>query len=243
MRDHMTRWTRTRPHDAMRVWLALTLLALSGCAAPPVVPDESAAAAGWHAVRLPGKPATQYRREYKDGRAALAAHAHASASMWRRKATRSPETLGEVEFSWWVHVLPTNGDVSQAESEDASARVMFAFAGDESRLSARNQMLFDLARTLSGEAPPFATLMYVWDARAPVGSVIVNPRSDRIRKIVVESGSAGLRQWRSYRRNLTDDFRIAFGEAPGALQAVAFMTDGDNTQSRLSTWYGDIALH
>ena len=71
----------------------------------------------------------------------------------------------------------------------------------------------------------------------------VTPRSDRTRKIVVESGSAGLRQWRSYRRNLTGDFRIAFGEAPGALQAVAFMTDGNNTQSRLSTWHGDIALH
>ena len=104
-------------------------------------------------------------------------------------------------------------------------------------------MHFDLAEALTGEPPPFATLVYVWDARAPVGSVIVNPRSDRIRKIVVESGTSGLRQWRSYRRNLVADFQLAFGEAPGNLQAMAMMTDGDNTQSQLATWYGEISLH
>ena len=239
----MNDWIGFGLRSATRTLLASTLMMLSGCATLPGMPDERAATAEWHAVRLPGKLPTQYRREHKEGRSALAAHADRSASMWRRKAVRAPEVLGDVEFSWWVHALPKDGDVSQAEREDASARVMFAFAGDESRLSARNQMLFDLARTLSGDAPPFATLMYVWDAQAPVGSVIVNPRSDRIRKIVVESGTAGLRQWRSYRRNLTEDFRLAFGEAPGTLQAMAVMTDGDNTQSQLSTWYGDISWH
>ena len=194
-------------------------------------------------MHLPGKRPTHYRQEHKDGRTAVAARADGSASMWRRREARVAQSLGDVEFSWWVQALPVDADVSQADREDASARVLFAFAGDAARLSARNQMQFELARTITGEAPPFATLMYVWDAQAPVGSVIVNPRSDRIRKIVVESGSSGLRQWRSYRRNLSADFRRAFGEAPGALQALAFMTDGDNTQSQITTWYGDIVLH
>jgi hypothetical protein len=142
-----------------------------------------------------------------------------------------------------VQAVPVNADVSQAEHDDAAARVMFSFAGDTGRLSARTLMLFDLALALTGEAPPFATLMYVWDAKAPVGSVIIHPRSDRIRKIVVESGTSGLRTWRSYRRDLAADFRLAFGEAPGALQALALMTDGDNTQSQLATWYGEIIFH
>ena len=163
--------------------------------------------------------------------------------MLRRAVARAPGSLGEVEFAWRASALPPQGDVSQAETEDAAARVLFAFNGDEQRLTPRNRMLFDLARALTGESPPFATLMYVWDARAPVGAVIVNPRSDRVRKIVVESGAAGLGQWRHYRRNLVDDYRLAFGDAPGALQAVALMTDGDNTSSQLSTWYRDIVLH
>jgi hypothetical protein len=222
--------------------LACTVL-LSACAGLPTAPAERTPAAEWHAVALPGKRATEYRNEHKDGRAAIAARADASASMWRRHVVRASDALGDVEFSWWAQAVPANADVSQAEHGDAAARVMFAFSGDTSRLSPRNRMLFELAQTLTGEPPPFATLMYVWDAKAPVGSVIVHPRSDRIRKIVVESGTGGLGKWRSYRRNLAADYRLAFGEAPGPLQAMAVMTDGDNTQSQLSTWYGDITLH
>ncbi|MES2959831.1 MAG: DUF3047 domain-containing protein [Pseudomonadota bacterium] len=236
-------------------WAIACVVALSACAVPTLAPVEEpggvpvaavvplAEATEWHAVHFPGKRATEYRHEQKEGRIAVAARADRSASMWRRNVVRSADRLGEVEFSWWVQAMPNNADVSQAEFADAPARVMFAFAGDTRRLSARNQMLFDLAHVLSGEPLPFATLIYVWDAKAPVGSVIVNPRSDRIRKIVVESGTTGLRQWRSYRRNLAADFRLAFGEAPGSLQAMAVMTDGDNTQSQLATWYGEITLH
>jgi hypothetical protein len=82
--------------------------------------------------------------------------------------------------------------------------------------------------------------MYVWDTRAAAGSLVVNPRSDRIRKIVVESGATHLGQWRSYTRNVREDFVRAFGEEPGALIGVAVMTDTDNTQSRAEAWYGEI---
>jgi hypothetical protein len=108
-------------------------------------------------------------------------------------------------------------------------------------LRARGMML-DLAEALTGEKPPYATLMYVWDAQAPVGTVIVNPRSDRIRKIVVDSGAAQLRRWREHRRDLAADFRLAFGEAPGTLLSVALMTDSDNTRSQALSWYGPVVL-
>jgi Protein of unknown function (DUF3047) len=219
------------------------VVTMSGCALSTPAPTDAAASEGWHAVRLPGKRATEYHYEQKEGRSAVAARADCSASIWRRHVVRSADRVGEVHFSWWVEQLPQDGDVSRVDQADAPARVMFAFAGDTKRLSLRNQMHFDLAEALTGEMPPFATLVYVWDAKAPVGSVIVNPRSDRIRKIVVESGTNGLRQWRNYRRNLAADFQLAFGEAPGNLQAMAMMTDGDNTQSQLATWYGEISLH
>lgn len=189
---------------------------------------------------MPGKRPTAYRNEQHEGRSALAARADGSASMWRRRVARASDAIGDVEFSWWVQSVPALADVSDADRSDAAARVLFAFGGDTRKLSARNQMLFELAHALTGEAPPFATLVYVWDATAPVGSVIVHPRTDRIRKIVVETGENGVRQWRHYRRNLAADYRLAFGDAPGALQAVAVMTDGDNTHSQLNTWYGEI---
>jgi hypothetical protein len=84
--------------------------------------------------------------------------------------------------------------------------------------------------------------MYVWCNHRPVGSVIVNPRTDRVRKLVVESGADHVKQWRQYQRDVRADFEKAFGEAPGALAGVAIMTDSDNTRSNVRAWYGDIRL-
>jgi hypothetical protein len=225
----------------------MTLLASAAAASmlpacstlPPALP----AAEDWHDVPLPGKPRTTYRWELTPQGRELVAQADGSASMYRKRLQKpSDALLREVEFSWWADALPEGGDVADAGACDAAARVLFAFGGDPTRLSARNQMMFELAHTLTGEAPPFATLAYVWDTQSPVGRVVTHPRSDRMRKIVVESGPGALRQWKRYRRTLGADFRLAFGEAPGPLLAVAVMTDGDNTRSRLSTRYRDISL-
>jgi hypothetical protein len=219
---------------------ATAALLLSACGTPPPAPPDPE---GWHEVRLPGKTATLYAWEQKEGRRAVCARADRSASMWRRHLQRPAHELGEVSFSWWVQEMPTDASVAEAAREDASARVIFAFQGDVSRLPLRTRALFELAEALTGERPPYATLMYVWDAKAPVGTVIVNPRSDRIRKIVLDSGPQHLGRWRDHRRNLADDFRLAFGEEPGALTAVALMTDSDNTGSRAVSWFGPLQLH
>lgn len=209
------------------------------CTTPPTA---SPSAEDWHDVALPGKPRTAYQWELTPAGRELVARADSSASMYRKRLARPADTLRDVEFSWMVQALPEGGDVADANACDAAARVLFAFGGDHARLSARNQLSFELARTLTGEAPPFATLAYVWDTMAPVGRVVTHPRSDRVRKIVVESGPGGLRQWKRYRRTLGVDYRLAFGEAPGPLLAVAVMTDGDNTRSQLTTRYRDISL-
>jgi hypothetical protein len=212
-------------------------LGLGACATAPLPAD----AQGWHDVPLPGKRKTDYRWETQPEGRVLVARADHSASMYRKRLGPADKAVGDIEFSWWVQTLPDGGDVSTSDATDAAARVLFAFGGDVAKLSPRNQTMFELARTLTGEAPPYATLAYVWDTDAPVGRVVVHPRSDRMRKIVVESGRDGLRQWRRYRRMLAADYRLAFGEAPGPLLAVAVMTDGDNTRSRLHTRYRDIS--
>ena len=225
-----------------RVSAALAAMLLAACQSA-VSPPSAPAQAGWQAVALPGKTATEYRWEQKDGRQAVAAVSDGSASMFRRNVARPAKDLGDVSFSWWVQEKPNDANVGQVDREDAAARVLFGFAGDNSKLPLRTRMMFELAEALTGEAPPYATLMYVWDASAPVGSVIVNPRSDRIRKIVVDSGPGELRRWREHRRDLAADFRLAFGEEPGALSSIALMTDSDNTRSRARSWYGPVELH
>ena len=221
----------------------ITALGLAGCGTPKAPGGALSAADGaWQKVLIPGKRATEYTLEMFDGRRAMAARSEGSASMMRREVNVAPDRLGNVNFSWQVRELMHGAHVGYSDAEDAPARLLLAFGGDVAALPARTRMMFELAQALTGETPPYATLMYVWDAKAPLDSVIVNPRTDRVRKIVVDSGPAELKRWREHRRDVAADFRRAFGEEPGPLVAIAVMTDSDNTRSRSRAWYGPVTL-
>ena len=238
--------------------LALVLasgLALTGCASLPSEPlgekpvltrlplvFSASDKLGWEPMWLPGKLRTEFRQTQDDGRSSWEARAQGSASMLRQRLRIEPGPLGALSFQWQVAQLIEGADMTVRELEDSPARVVLAFDGDRSRFSARNAMLNELTRSLMGEEMPYAMLMYVWSNTLPVETVIVNSRTDRIRKIVVESGSARLKQWLAYRRDVRADFERAFGEAPGTLQGLAIMTDSDNTQGFAQAWYGEIRL-
>ncbi len=167
-----------------------------------------------------------------DAREVVHARADGSASLWRQQLRVAPNDMGLLHFSWKVPGLIANADMAVRETDDSPVRIVLAFDGDRSKLSSKSQALSDLARALTGEELPYATLMYVWSNTQPTESVILNPRTDRIRKIVVESGDGQLNQWLDYTRDVRADYERAFGEAPGALLSVALMTDADNTRSR-----------
>jgi hypothetical protein len=196
----------------------------------------------WEVVNFPGKPKTQFQLDTHDQRLTMRAIAKSSASMLRQRLNLKPEQLGRLSFDWQADNLIGAADMAQRDSEDSPLRVILAFEGDRSRFSAKNAMLNELSRSLTGEEMPYATLMYVWCNHRPVESVIVNPRTDRIRKLVVESGPGRLKQWLHYERDIRADYEKAFGEPPGALVGLAIMTDTDNTQSQARAWYGDIRL-
>jgi len=168
--------------------------------------------------------------------------AKSSASLLRRSLNLELQDLGDIRFSWKVPALMPNADMARRETEDAVVRIVLTFDGDRARLSARDRALSELAQLMTGEPLPYATLMYVWCPTREAGSVILNPRTDRIRKLVVESGSARLNQWLDYERDIRADFLQVFGEAPGRLLHVAIMSDGDNTGSEFRAWYGPVLL-
>jgi hypothetical protein len=227
--------------------LAVWVLLLAGCSHGPRVAEtaESARAfEGWQHWTLPGKTATAYRPvRYGGTHEAMEAQASASASLLRRTLNLDPQEIGDIRFSWKVPALVPTADMARRETEDAVVRIVLTFDGDRTHLSARDRSLSELAQLMTGEPLPYATLMYVWcPTRAP-GSVIMNPRTDRIRKLVVESGPARLNQWLDYERDIRADFQQVFGEEPGRLLHVALMSDGDNTGSQFRAWYGPVQLH
>ncbi len=226
--------------------LAVWGMLLAGCSHGPRVAETSESAgafAGWQHWTLPGKTATDYRPvRYGGTHDAMEAQARASASLLRRALDLDPQEIGDIRFSWKVPMLVPAADMARRETEDAVVRIVLTFDGDRARLSARDRALSELAQLMTGEPLPYATLMYVWCPTRVPGSVILNPRTDRIRKLVVESGPARLNQWLDYERDIRADFLEVFGEEPGRLLHVAIMSDGDNTGSEFRVWYGPVLI-
>ena len=210
--------------------------------APLNLSSAPAVPALWKHYKLPGKKPTVYAFAPIDHRLALSATAVASASMLRQAVHTAPEALRNIKFSWKVPALIGSADLTQRETHDSPVRIALAFEGDRAKFSMNNAMLSELAHVMTGEPLPYATLMYVWCNHCARGGVIINPRTDRIREIVLESGPERLGQWQDYERDIRADFERAFGEAPGALVNVAVMTDTDNTRESATAWYGPISL-
>jgi len=232
--------------------MGLVLVILQGCGSllprspqlgsnPPAVwqPEDQMK---WEVVKIPGKVPTQYSVVRLSNRPTLMANASSSASMLRKDLRIEPEQLNTLNFSWQIQKLIEGADMAHRDSEDSPVRLVLAFDGDRSQFSPKNAMLSELTHALTGQPMPYATLMYVWCNQRPVNSVIQNPRTDRIRKVVVESGAGRLNQWINYERDIRADYEKAFGEPPGALIGIGIMTDSDNTRSQAQAWYGPIQL-
>lgn len=196
----------------------------------------------WEPLTFPGKRFTAFEPVQVAGRQALRVRASSSVSILRQRFVPSLESVGRVSFSWRVDRLPQDADLSVASQADSPVRIVLSFDGDRTQWSARNHRLSEMSRLLTGEELPYASLVYVWSAKGPQGTVVVNPRTDRIRKVVLDSGVGQLGQWRDHVRDIRADFRLAFGEDPGPLRLVALMTDTDNTESELTAWYGALKL-
>ena len=228
-----------------KYFLIALVLGLSACTShAPKQASNTGHAFGpdWLAFNFPGKTPTDYTPEHKGGRDAMRADAVSSASMLRRTVRIAPQDLGQVKFSWQVPSLIGAADLNSRDKSDSPVRLVLAFEGDRSRFSAKDAMLSELSHALTGEPMPYATLMYVWSNTLPAGTVVKSRRTDRIQKLVVESGRKNLNAWLNYERDVAADFELAFGERPGALVGVGLMTDSDNTRTTAQAWYGSVTL-
>jgi hypothetical protein len=208
------------------------------------VPAEQApsAASRWQHLTFPGKTANQFAYLQVDGRRAMGVRSKGAVSMLRKTVSIEPAQLAGLRFSWKVPSLIAGADLGQGGKGDSPVRLVLAFDGDRSRMSPRDHMLSELARTLTGEEMPYATLMYVWSNHHVPGTVLKSSRTERIRKLVLESGPDRLNRWLDYERDIRADFVAAFGEEPGRLMAVGIMTDTDNTRASTQAWYGPVEL-
>jgi hypothetical protein len=134
------------------------------------------------------------------------------------------------------------GDALTKEGDDYPARIYITFEYDPSKLSFFEKVKYETIKLLYGQYPPLGAINYIWESKAPVGTMVPNPYTDRVMMFVVESGSANVNQWANEERNIYEDYKKAFGEEPPMISGVAIMTNTDNTGELATAYYGEIVL-
>jgi len=198
---------------------------------------------GWTPQTFPRIPKhTRYALVRDGDTVVVRAEAAGSASGLVFRVTAPAAEARVLRWRWKVDRLPQGADASAKAGDDAPARVYVTFQFDPAKLGPVDRLLYETARAIYGEAPPHASLMYVWDVAGAAGRSFPNPFTSRVRTIVVEGGRSRLGQWLDYERDIVADYRTAFGEDPPPISGVAIMTDADNTGDRASAWFGDVSL-
>lgn len=86
-------------------------------------------------------------------------------------------------------------------------------------------------------------LNYVWAQQSDAGSDWANPFADQAHMIALRQDEPGDNEWRTETRNMRDDFTQFHGEAPDTINAIAIMTDCDNSNSAATAEYRSIRVH
>jgi len=183
---------------------------------------------------------TTYTLVKDDDAVVVKAVSEASASGLTREMKINPKEYPIVQWRWKIMNILKKGDVHRKEGDDYPARIYIAFEYEPGKLGFFKKAEFLFARLLYGENLPLAAINYIWESKAPIGTMVPNPYTGRVVMFVVESGSAKLNQWVSEERNVYEDYKKAFGEEPPMISGVAIMTDTDNTGESATAYYGDI---
>lgn len=125
-------------------------------------------------------------------------------------------------WRWKVMVLPAGGDCRRKATDDEAAQIYVSFPRFPTTMRAR-------------------IIGYVWDTSAPAGTIAKSESSALVTYVVVRSGAAELGRWLTETRNVYDDFKQIYGEAPTEpVGAVSVAIDSNDTRSSAESYVGTI---
>ena len=216
-------------------------LAFSAMAPGPVAPP-------WRLAGLPKqkKTFTEFDIVVSSGTPVLRLHAHASYGNLvfdTPHLAPSPELV--LRWNWSLERGLEQSDLTRKDGDDVPLKVCALFDMPLDGLGLGERTRLRLARAVTGEHLPAATLCYVWDRALPVSSTLANAFTARLRYFVLSSGPARPGAWLHLERNLASDFLRAFGHETTTvppLLAIAVGADADNTGGDSLGYVSDISL-
>jgi hypothetical protein len=175
---------------------------------------------GWSKKIFKGE--TDYSIIQAGDRKVLRAISKNAASGLVKKIDIDAFRYSRLRWSWKIEHTLKREDASKKSGDDFVARVYVVFP----------RILFWKTRAIN----------YVWSAYLPKGAVLPNAYTANAIMVAVESGDGKAGTWVYEERNIFEDYRRFFGEAPSHLGAVALMSDTDNTGDEAVAYFGDIFL-
>jgi len=177
---------------------------------------------------------TRYTHVKHENEWVIKAESEQSASGLIRKIDIDLEKYPIVSWRWKVTSNPKNATDDTRQGDDHAARLYFIF-------NAPKKSIFGQLKTFFG-IPNTHAINYIWAIDMESGTFRDSPYTDQSIMFAVDTGQQHLGEWVTHRRNLLDDYRKIFDRNPSLISAVALMTDTDNGQGTVTTYYGDIVF-
>lgn len=191
-----------------RYLLFLAGFLLSGSALADQIALGGFNAPGWEVQKFEGL--TQYVSA-PDGSVTATANGSASGLVWKQEIDL--EKTPYLNWRWQVQQLPNVTDEQQKAGDDYAARVYVIIDGGLFKWRTR-------------------ALNYVWSSTHAIGDIWDSPYVPKnVKKQAVAGRETPLNLWRSEKRNVQADFQKMFGKRYKKIDAIAIMTDADNSNS------------
>lgn len=126
-----------------------------------------------------------------------------------------------LNWSWRIEKYPEVKDEKSKPGDDFAARVYIVVKTGWTFLSTR-------------------AISYVWSQQNPEDSVWPNPFTGGKAMMVVAQSGTDEKGWVSEQRNIREDLQRLFGENLDHIDAIAIMTDTDNSKSSAIGYYAEV---
>lgn len=226
------------------VWMLALMPALALAAQPArfsSAPPSAALPVGWSVQPIP-KVERQTRFDLVDdsGTTVLRARADNAAASLRQTFNIEPRDQGQLRWRWKTDRVLEKADITSKSGDDYSARLYVFFDRQPAQMSFGERVAYKLGRARYGDQLPPAALCYVWDNKQAVGTIRDNAYTGFVKMIVATSGKAKQGHWVSLQRNVSADYKRAFGTSPPRITGIAIAVDTDNTGESTISYFGDI---
>lgn len=185
----------------------------------PVSDFQSSGLSGWEAVKFNDE--TRYDVIEKDGARVVRAVSDDSASGMLKKMHVDLKKTPFLNWSWKIDKSLTGLNEKTRKGDDYAARVYVVIKGG---------LFFWQTKAL----------IYAWTGGQPVGQIWPNAYTSNSQMISAEYGDKNSGSWVKEKHNVYDDLKKAFGEQFDSIDAVALMTDTDNSDGQATAYYGEI---